>query len=65
MVNVYAGTGDAGTDGWLYTDPGKAWLSGNEDAAQYYNGQIRDPANWDKPRLVQLGVKMNLLGEKN
>ncbi len=65
VVNVYAGTGDAGTDGWLYTDPGKAWLSGNEDAAQYYNGQIRDPANWDKPRLVQLGVKMNLLGEKN
>jgi len=66
VVNVYNGTGSAGTDGWLYTDPGKAWLSGNEDAADYYLAQIRDPGNWDKPRTVQLGVKMNLLsGESN
>ena len=58
--NVYAGTGNAGTDGWLYTDPGKAWLSGNPDAEAYYLGQIRSPNRWDKPRTVQLGVKLNL-----
>jgi hypothetical protein len=62
---VYDGTGVAGTDGWLYTDPGKAWLSGNEDAADYYLAQVRDPTNWDKPRTVQLGVKMNLLSGEN
>ena len=62
---VYDGTGVAGTDGWLYTDPGKAWLSGNEDAADYYMAQIRDPRNWDKPRTIQLGVKMNLLSGEN
>lgn len=60
VIDVYAGTGDASTDGWLYTDPGKAWLSGNEVAEDYYLGQIRNPTNWDKPRSVQLGVKMNL-----
>jgi hypothetical protein len=62
---VYSGTGSASTDGWLYTDPGKAWLSGNEDAADYYLAQIRDPSNWEKPRSVQLGVKMNLLSGEN
>ena len=64
-VSVYSGTGNASTDGWLYTDPGKAWLSGNEQAEDYYLGQVRDPRNWDKPRSVQLGVKMNLLGGEN
>ncbi len=60
VINVYSGTGDAGTDGWLYTDPGKSYLSGNAAKEDYYLSQVRDPANWDKPRSVQLGVKMNL-----
>ena len=60
---VFTGTGIADTDGWLYTDPGKTWLSGRGDGAEdYYLGQLRDPRNWNKPRSVQLGVKMNLLG---
>ena len=62
VSQVFSGTGDASTDGWLYTDPGKAWLSGNEQGEDYYLGQVRDPRNWDKPRSIQLGVKMNLLG---
>jgi len=60
VTAVYSGTGNVGTDGWLYTDPGKAWLSGNPNAEDYYLGQIRSPNRWDKPRTVQLGVKLNL-----
>lgn len=59
---VYTGTGNASTDGWLYSDPGKAWLTSNPNGDDYYLGQVRDPRNWDKPRSVQLGVKLNLLG---
>lgn len=60
---VFSGTGNASTDGWLYTDPGKAWLTANPNGDSYYLGQVRDPRNWDKPRSVQLGVKLNLLGK--
>ncbi len=65
VITVYSGTGDAGTDGWLNSDPGKSYLSGNANNEDYYLSQVRDPANWDKPRSVQLGVKLNLLSGEN
>ncbi|NOZ07999.1 MAG: TonB-dependent receptor [FCB group bacterium] len=58
--DVYQGTGDAATDGYLSTQEGKVWATGNPDIVDFYNAQLRDPRNWDAPRQVRLGINFEL-----
>jgi outer membrane receptor protein involved in Fe transport len=57
---VYAGSGEAGTDAWLNTSNGKDWVDGHGKGAEYYNAKISDPRNWDAPRQVRLGLTFGL-----
>ena len=57
---VYAGSGEAGTDAWLNTSNGKAWVDGHGNGVAYYNAKISDPRNWDAPRQVRLGLTFGL-----
>jgi outer membrane receptor protein involved in Fe transport len=58
--NVFESTGDAESDGWLATPEGKIWANSNPDAVQFYNAQLRDPRNWNDPRMVRFGVNFEL-----
>ena len=57
---VFPGTGDAGSDGYLSTREGRVWATGNPDTVDVYNSQLRDPQSWDAPRRVRLGVNVEL-----
>ncbi|MFQ6609547.1 MAG: TonB-dependent receptor domain-containing protein [Fidelibacterota bacterium] len=57
---VFVGTGDAASDGYLSTQEGKVWATGNPDVVDFYNAQLRDPRNWGEPRQVRFGVQFDL-----
>lgn len=57
---VYPGSGEAGTDGWLSTPNGKDWIAQNSNGEAYYNAKISDPRRWDAPRMVRLGISFDL-----
>jgi len=57
---VYPGSGEAGTDGWLSTPNGKDWIAQNSNGEAYYNAKISDPRRWDAPRMVRFGISFDL-----
>jgi len=57
---VFVGTGDAASDGYLSTQEGKVWATGNPDVVDFYNAQLRNPRNWGEPRQVRFGVQFDL-----
>mgnify|MGYP002630349711 CR=1 FL=1 len=57
---VFVGTGDPASDGYLSTQEGKVWATGNPDVVDFYNAQLRDPRNWGEPRQVRFGVQFDL-----
>jgi hypothetical protein len=58
--NVFESTGDEASDGWLATPEGKIWANSNPESVQFYNAQLRDPRNWNDPRMVRFGVNFEL-----
>ena len=62
VANVYRATGNPDDDGYLNSAVGKAFIeSQNSEASfrEYYAMKLMDPANWELPRRVQLGVRVN------
>ena len=57
---VYSGSGEAGSDGWLSTPNGKDWLSQHSNGEAYYNAKISDPRRWDAPRMLRFGLNFEL-----
>ncbi len=57
---VFPGTGDPASDGYLSSQEGKIWATGNPDVVDFYNARLKDPRNWDDPRQVRLGIKFEL-----
>ncbi len=61
VVNVYRSTGDALTTGFLNTPEGIAAIGSNgEGYRQDYMALEQDPGNFGIPRLIRLGLKVNL-----
>ena len=61
IVNVWRSTGDPYTTGFLNTDEGRAIsLTRGQNYVQDYRALERDPANFGIPRLIRLGLKVNL-----
>ena len=57
---VYPGSGDPASDGYLDTYGGKTWATGNPDVVDYYNARLQDPRNWEAPRQIRLGLNFGL-----
>ncbi len=57
---VYPGSGDPASDGYLDTYGGKTWATGNPDVVDFYNARLQDPRNWDSPRQVRVGINFGL-----
>ncbi|MBL7013151.1 MAG: TonB-dependent receptor [Candidatus Marinimicrobia bacterium] len=68
VSTIYPATGQADNDGWLGTDEGVNWMTnaafnGNatqEQAANLYNSKLSDPYNWEEPRQVRIGFRIDL-----
>jgi len=61
VTAVWRSTGDPYTTGFLNTDEGKATIQANgEGYRQDYESLERDPINFGIPRLIRLGLKVNL-----
>jgi outer membrane receptor protein involved in Fe transport len=60
-TSVWRSTGDPYTSGFLNTDEGRAAIQSNgEGYRQDYESLERDPVNFGIPRLIRLGLKVNL-----
>ena len=57
---VYPGSGEAGSDGWLSTPNGKDWLAQRTNGETYYLAKISDPRRWDAPRMIRFGFNIEL-----
>jgi len=57
---VYSGSGEAGSDGWLSSPNGKDWLSQHSNGESYYLAKISDPRRWDAPRMLRFGLNFEL-----
>jgi len=61
VIAVWRSTGDPYTTGFLNTDEGRAAIESNgEGYRQDYESLERDPGNFGIPRLIRLGLKVNL-----
>jgi len=61
VTTVWRSTGDPYTTGFLSTPEGKATIQSNGIGfKQDYEALERDPANFGIPRLIRLGLKVNL-----
>jgi len=61
VTQVWRSTGDPYTSGFLNTAEGRAAiLSNGEGYSQDYESLERDPINFGIPRLIRLGLKVNL-----
>jgi hypothetical protein len=63
VVDVWRSTGSAYTTGYLNSDAGRALIANQnnpEGFAQDYKTLERDPNNFGIPRLIKVGLKLNL-----
>lgn len=67
VVDVYESTGRPNTTSWLNTGDGQTFIADNEDPTEksdlsgeeLYRLKESNPLNYDTPRQVRFGVKMN------
>jgi len=61
VTTVWRSTGDPYTTGFLNTPEGQATIQSNgEGYRQDYESLERQPGNFGIPRLIRLGLKVNL-----
>ena len=63
IVDVWRSTGDPYTTGFLNTSEGRAVVANPRNGQPYvqdYRALERDPDNFGIPRLIRLGLKVNL-----
>jgi hypothetical protein len=56
---VYASTGLPGDDGYFSTPEGIAWAKANPKAYQWYRYNVADPTNWEEPRQIRVGLRID------
>jgi hypothetical protein len=62
LNNVYRATGNPDDDGYLNSAGGQVFAENqNSEAAfqEYYAMKLMDPNNWELPRRIQVGIRMN------
>ncbi len=60
VINVYEGTGLPDNTGWLITPGGQEYLATHPtDGQAKYDFKQRNPMNYDTPRQLRLGLRMN------
>ncbi|NQV38327.1 MAG: TonB-dependent receptor [Candidatus Marinimicrobia bacterium] len=64
VLDVYPGTGSPDNDGYLETEGGQSFLSnfvvgGVEEGTALYNSYNEDPGNFDVPRQVRVGIRVD------
>ncbi|MCK4857820.1 MAG: TonB-dependent receptor, partial [candidate division Zixibacteria bacterium] len=61
VIDVYEGTGQPDNTGFLATDEGQNVAADFEEGfyEEMYNLRQKDPLNYDVPRIVRLGLRMN------
>jgi hypothetical protein len=67
VIDVYESTGRPNTTGWLNTEDGKAFVRDNSEPTEMSDLSGEDlyllkegnPLNYDSPRQVRFGIKMN------
>ena len=57
--NVYGATGLANDDGWFNTLEGQSWAASNPVAYEWYKFQIDDPEDYEAPRQIRLGLRID------
>lgn len=60
--NVYRATGNPDDDGFLNSANGKSFAEAQNSEAsfrEYYAIKLQNPTNWELPRRIRLGVRMN------
>lgn len=66
VYNVYNGSGMADDDAWLETPEGRVWSSSHKanypsaDGNSLYLDRLASPGNWGIPRIVRLGIQVNI-----
>ncbi len=58
--DVYPGSGEAGTDGWLEMPEGQVWQLGRDMGATYYEDRLKLCGRWGIPRIVRIGLTYGL-----
>ncbi len=58
--DVYPGSGEAGTDGWLEMPEGQVWQLGRDMGPTYYEDRLRTCGRWGSPRIVRFGLTYGL-----
>jgi hypothetical protein len=61
IVNAYKQTGHPDDDGYFMTDSGRAYAAREgAEAVDGYHYRLGNPQNWDIPRQVRLGVRIDI-----
>jgi hypothetical protein len=55
---IYPATGLPNDDGWFSTSEGQRWAESNPIAAEWYHARIDDPTNYNNPREIRLGIRL-------
>lgn len=59
VIDVYEATGLPDDDGWLSTVEGQQWALTHPTAAKWYHYRINDPENYDEPRQIRVGLRVD------
>lgn len=65
VLDVYSASGMPDNDSWLTETSGENWLNnealgGAEHGERMYNGKLANPYNFDIPRQVRFGIRVDL-----
>jgi outer membrane receptor protein involved in Fe transport len=56
---IYPATGLPDDDGWFSTPEGQRWAESNPVAAEWYHARIDDPGNYNAPRQIRIGLRID------